>query len=195
MRTMLYFTSDHHFWHANIIEYCKRPFESVEEMNRSMVQSWNDIVTPDDEVYYLGDFSMAARSVEIFTPLLNGIKYLVPGNHDFCHSYHKRSRKPEALAKWIKQYEQWGWIVLPEQTNISIQEIGEVQLCHHPYSDADSEKDKYAAWRPKDNGNWLLCGHVHDKWKTKGKIINVGVDVWDFKPVSIPEILQVIHQQ
>jgi calcineurin-like phosphoesterase family protein len=92
---MLYFTSDHHFWHTNIIKYCNRPFVSVEEMNEALIQNWNDLVLPEDEVYYLGDFSMAARPVEIYTSRLNGIKYLVPGNHDFCHSYNNKSRKLE----------------------------------------------------------------------------------------------------
>lgn len=62
---MIYFTSDHHFWHENIISYCKRPFASVEEMNEKMVQYWNDVVKDKDEVYYLGDFSMAWRPVEL----------------------------------------------------------------------------------------------------------------------------------
>ena len=60
---MLYFTSDHHFWHTNIIQYCNRPFVSIEEMNEVLIQNWNDLVLPEDEVYYLGDFSMAARPV------------------------------------------------------------------------------------------------------------------------------------
>lgn len=69
---MIYFTSDHHFWHANIIRYCNRPFNSVEKMNEILIQIWNDLVAPEDEVYYLGDFSLAARPVEIYTQKLNG---------------------------------------------------------------------------------------------------------------------------
>ena len=192
---MLYFTSDHHFWHNNIIKFCKRPFASVEEMNKTMIQNWNNTVSTEDTIYYLGDFSMAARLAEIYTPKLNGIKYLVPGNHYFCHSYHKKSRTPEGRARWIKHYEDWGWIVLPEQTKLYIPKIGDVHLCHHPYSNLSTEEDKYAQWRPHDYGHWLLCGHIHDKWKIMNHMINVGVAVWDFKPVSVVEIIKIIHNR
>lgn len=127
--------------------------------------------------------------------MLHGVKYLVPGNHDFCHTFHKKSRKTEEHARWIKQYEDYGWNVLPEQTTFFIPEVGEVNLCHHPYGNAQFEEDQYANWRPFNNGNWLLCGHIHEKWKTKEKMINVGVDVWDFKPVSILEITEIMKQE
>ncbi|MBP9692257.1 MAG: hypothetical protein KBD90_02885, partial [Alphaproteobacteria bacterium] len=191
---MLYFTSDHHFWHTNIIRPCNRPFGSVEEMNEVLIQKWNDLVGPEDEVYYLGDFSMAARPVEVYTTRLNGIKFLVPGNHDLCHSYHKRSRTLEHHARWIQQYQDWGWTVLPEQMLLMIPDLGEVKLCHLPYS-INFEGDKYAKWRPHDDGHWLLCGHVHDKWKTMHKMINVGVDAWNFQPVSVIEIMGIIQKE
>jgi calcineurin-like phosphoesterase family protein len=75
---MLYFTSDHHFWHANIIRYCNRPFATIEEMNESMIMAWNEVVSPNDDVYYLGDFSLALRSIELYTTRLNGTKYFMP---------------------------------------------------------------------------------------------------------------------
>lgn len=190
---MLYFTSDHHFWHTNIIKYCNRPFVSVEEMNEALIQNWNDLVLPEDEVYYLGDFSMAARPVEIYTSRLNGIKYLVPGNHDFCHSYNNKSRKLEHRSKWVKQFQDWGWVVLPEQFSINIPEVGNIKLCHHPYTSSDYVNDKFANWRPHNDGSWLLCGHVHQKWKTQNRMINVGIDVWDLKPVSVVQIVKIIQ--
>jgi calcineurin-like phosphoesterase family protein len=190
---MIYFTSDLHIWHANVIKYCTRPYSSVEEMNEMLVKNWNDTVGPDDTVYCLGDFSMAARPVETFTPRLNGTKYLIPGNHDFCHSYHKKSRKEGNRAEWKKKYEEWGWIVLPEQLTYDIPGVAIVNLCHLPYDLAEFEgSDKYLKWRPNDDGRWLLCGHVHEKWKIKGRMINVGVDVWDYKPIPITEIEKII---
>ena len=190
---MLYFTSDHHFWHTNIIRFCNRPFASVEEMNEALIRNWNEIVSPDDEVYCLGDFSMAARPVELYTSRLNGIKHLVPGNHDLCHSYHKKSCTLKGHKRWIKQYQDWGWIVLPEKTAIAIPGIGKFKLCHHPYGGPDSQRDKYAKWRPHDDGSWLLCGHVHHNWKTMGRMINVGVDAWDMKPISILKITTIMQ--
>ena len=189
---MIFFTSDHHFYHANVIKYCARPFTTVEEMNEALVKNWNETVGSDDTVYCLGDFSMAFRSVELYTRRLNGTKYLVPGNHDFCHSYHKKSRNEDKRKEWIKKYEDNGWIVLPEQTTLDLPEIGAVNLCHHPYILIDARDDKYLKWRPNDDGKWLLCGHVHEKWRVVDKMINIGVDQWDFKPVSVEQIQEII---
>ncbi len=188
---MIYFTSDPHYWHANVIAYCGRPHRDVHDMNEALIAGWNEVVTPEDTVYCLGDFSLAYRPVEIVSPRLNGKKFLVPGNHDFCHSYNKKSRNPEKRAEWIKKYEENGWIVLPEQAELNIEGVGSVQMCHHPFV-LDGKDDKYENWRPKDDGRWLLCGHVHEKWKFRDKMINVGVDQWNFKPVSIEEIKKVI---
>ena len=189
---MIYFTSDPHYWHANVIKLCNRPFASVEEMNDAMIKNWNSVVKPEDTVYCLGDFSLALRPAEIYTKILNGTKYLVPGNHDFCQSYHKKSRNAEKRKEWIAKYEEWGWKVLPEQTTLDIPGVATVNMCHHPYVLIGPYDDKYKAWRPKDDGRWLICGHVHEKWKIAGRMINVGVDVWDFKPVPITEIEKII---
>jgi len=160
------------------------------------VKLWNETVGPDDTVYCLGDFSMAFKPVETFTRRLNGIKYLVPGNHDFCHSYHKKARSVENRAKWVKKYEENGWIVLPEQTTLDISGVATVNMCHHPYrlinAAGETYDDKYARWRPKDDGRWLICGHVHERWKIVDRMINVGVDQWGFKPVPITEIEKII---
>lgn len=194
---MVFFTSDLHIYHANVIKYCDRPFSSVEEMNEILVKQWNDTIGPEDTVYCLGDFSMAFRPVETFTTRLNGTKYLVPGNHDFCHSYHKHSRTLEGQANWIQKYIDNGWIVLPEQATLDIPTVGIVNMCHHPYVILDRHDiydDKYTKWRPKDDGRWLLCGHVHEKWRVVNKMINVGVDQWNFKPVSMDQIIKIITE-
>lgn len=197
---MIYFTSDEHFYHSRVIGYCSRPFSSVEEMNESMVRRWNEIITPDDTVYCLGDFSMAFRSVELFSPRLMGTKKLVPGNHDFCHSYHKKSRNPDNQKIWIEKYKEHGWEVLAEQVVIELGDnLAFVDMCHHPYEDDSNKGDKYQRWRPEDEGRVLLCGHIHQHWKTKlspkgSLMINVGVDVWDFKPVSLTQIIELIDE-
>src|ERR1035437_4215616 len=106
---MIYFTSDLHLWHSNIIRFCNRPFSSVEAMNEMLIKNWNDVVKEDDVVYCLGDISLAVRPVEAMTCRLMGKKYLVPGNHDFVHSYNKKSRNPITRQKWIDKYTEWGW--------------------------------------------------------------------------------------
>lgn len=74
---------DTHFFHHNIIEYCNRPFSSVEEMNEVLVDNWNRVVRPMDKVFMLGDFALGARAnVVQIGNRLNGRKTLILGNHD-----------------------------------------------------------------------------------------------------------------
>ena len=79
----VWFTSDTHFGHKNILEYEKeaRPFETVEEMNEALISNWNDTVRPKDIVYHLGDFAFGRSNVEL-AGRLNGRKRLIMGNHD-----------------------------------------------------------------------------------------------------------------
>ena len=80
----IYFWADPHFGHANIMKYCSRPFQSVEEMNEVLVARWNARVKPGDNIYVLGDFMWARRrdDIEMMLSRLNGNKFLVIGNHD-----------------------------------------------------------------------------------------------------------------
>ena len=77
----IYFTSDLHFNHANIIKYCGRPYASKEEMTEALIHNWNETIYPDDTVYILGDF-MWASSWNTILEQLNGRKVLILGNHD-----------------------------------------------------------------------------------------------------------------
>lgn len=80
---MKYFViADTHFDHANIIRYCNRPYNSVEEMNEDLIERWNSVVSKKDVVYILGDFGFGREVVAKFLPRLNGTCYLVKGNHD-----------------------------------------------------------------------------------------------------------------
>jgi calcineurin-like phosphoesterase family protein len=196
---MIYFTSDEHYWHQNVIKYCTRPYTLAQEMNEDMVLKHNMIVRPEDTVVRMGDFSLAFRAVENYAARLMGNKILIPGNHDFCHSYHKKSRTAENQAKWIQKYRDHGFDVLPERTTMDLEGLGTVNLCHHPYDDGTGAGDKYAKWRPVDDGKILLCGHVHEKWRTRRSpngtlMINVGVDVHGFKPVSLDELIQIVKE-
>ena len=79
----IYFIADTHFNHKNILEYCNRPFADVEEMNKILVNNWNDTVKHDDIVYMLGDFCMGNKhEIKKFTEKLNGRKYLCKSNSE-----------------------------------------------------------------------------------------------------------------
>jgi calcineurin-like phosphoesterase family protein len=75
-----WFTSDTHFGHSNIIEYCNRPFGSVEEMDKTIIDNWNSVVKPKDVVFHLGDFSFG--KTKEYKDKLNGTIIHIKGNHD-----------------------------------------------------------------------------------------------------------------
>lgn len=178
---MTWFTSDLHIGHANVIKFCNRPFQSADEMNRELVRRWNAVVKPTDTVYALGDMCfLAARiGVPILSRLL-GNKILIEGNHD---KYSKA------------QYLQAGFRPILREARINIGKIP-VRLSHYPYWPKTEEEKielRYEERRPPEIANeWLLCGHVHEKWKQRGRMINVGVDQWNYAPVSISVIESLI---
>ena len=79
----IFIIGDPHFWHKNIINYCNRPFATVEEMNETLIKNWNKVVGKQDIVYVLGDFALCGkdRIIEVGRAL-NGRKRLILGNHD-----------------------------------------------------------------------------------------------------------------
>lgn len=157
-----YFTSDTHYGHARVIEYSKRPFTNVDEMDEIMIERWNAVVRPGDLVYHLGDFAFtnAERAIAIARQL-RGQKYLIFGNHD------KRLRNdPKFLGNWI-------WAKDLTQIQIGDQRI---TLCHYAMR----------TWASAHHGAWQLYGHSHGTLAENphAKSTDVGVDCWNFAPVS-----------
>lgn len=151
----IWFTSDHHFGHANIIKYCNRPYSSVAEMNALMQVAWNSVVQPGDTVYYLGDFAMQPHMVIEILPTLNGTKILIAGNHDKCHG---------GATKWVEHYMAAGFTSIQRHMDMEIG--GEDVLLHHfPYRNEADPAQKHYGSRPVDRGRWLVHGHVHNRWK------------------------------
>lgn len=191
---MNFYTSDHHFWHGNVIRYCQRPYTSVEQMNELLIKNWNSIVGPEDTVYYLGDFSLSIKAVQNITQRLMGRKILIAGNHDLCHPCNKKSNTPTKMEKNVKKYLDFGWAEVHLQKEINIGEH-KIRLNHLPYleSISESQDQRFPIARPTNDGGTLLCGHVHEKWKSRktengALMINVGVDMWDYFPVPEQEI-------
>lgn len=198
----IFFSSDHHWGHANIIKYCNRPYTDAHEMNKDMIERWNAKVTKNDVVWYLGDFSMNPSNVAAILERLNYKElHLVPGNHDKCFRQDK---------KWVEQYRKWFTsvnFVDPKNRHecnflnntVGFNEV--VNISHFPYkNEGDSGYvDRYNDIRTEDNGKVLLCGHIHEKWKhkftEKGTLmVNVGVDAWDLAPVHMNDLLTYIQE-
>lgn len=178
---MRYFTSDTHFGHTNIIKYCNRPFADAGEMDRHIVATWNATVKPEDVVYHMGDVAFASPDrIKHIVTNLNGYKILILGNHD---------RKAHKMTEY-------GFQETHQSLQILLGDGIQTNLSHYPYRGTDDpyHKTKFDNKNIKDDGRLLLCGHVHDSWKTrpgqfKNHMVNVGMDMWNFKPVSEDEVL------
>lgn len=156
-----FFTSDTHWGHKNIIKYSNRPFADVDEMNEAMIERWNSRVGPEDIVYHLGDIAfMPAKRFEGIAYRLNGIIHVCPGNHD-----------PDdllALDRWAS--------VTPYREIYA--DNKKVIMCHYAMR----------VWNKSHRGALMLYGHSHGSLPGSNQSLDVGVDCWDYYPVTIREI-------
>lgn len=184
-------TSDLHFGHKNILTYCARPFDDLNHMHEMLIKNFNELVGLDDLVYFVGDMSMGQRDQTL--PLfnrLNGYKVLIPGNHDYCHPMHGDVN----FEKWKRHCELYAEF-FDDIIYDNVHQIDDFVLCHFPYNINSSQDDdrNFGDYEPMDIGMPLLCGHVHEKWRIntskKGTfMLNVGVDVQGFYPISLDQI-------
>lgn len=191
----VFFTSDQHFFHKNIIPYCSRPFHYVDEMNEHLIFKYNEKVGNEDTVYHLGDFSMSFSSVEKTLARLNGKKILIMGNHDACsHLFRYKGKVP------IRDYVKAGFSEVYETLELNLDFGGYLTptvLHHFPYEpDANERADRrYINARPLDTGKLLLHGHIHTSWLTvpNKRMFNVGVDrSHEYAPWSLDDITKVL---
>lgn len=182
--TRTWYTADMHFGHANIIDYCSRPWPDVASMDAGLVERWNAVVAPEDTVWVLGDVALSPSKLGPAAEL-NGRKLLVAGNHDSCWTGHRRWHGQ------LARYERAGFDVAVPSGIHHGHQVGAwtVRLSHMPYDGDHADEDRYAEHRPADDGTPLLHGHVHDAWTMRTTArgtpqINVGVDVRGWAPVS-----------
>lgn len=170
----IFFTSDQHYFHKNIISYTNRPFVSVEEMNEVLIENHNKIVKPKDTIYMVGDFCFTDKENTIkLINRLNGNKYLVHGNHDKNIIKNKSSFTGKNLFCEIDLY---------KEINI----VGYPTICLFHYA--------MRTWNKAYHGSWHLFGHSHGKLEPSGKSVDVGVDSSfitgnkEYRPFAIEEI-------
>ena len=177
----VYFTSDTHFNHTNIISYCQRPFKNVDEMNERIIANWNEVVSEDDIIFHLGDFCLGgATEWTRLLDRLNGKIYLIMGNHDRKNIHQGFMDRFEHVAM---------------QMHI---EVGKqrIYLNHYPF----------LCFEGGYKDVWQLFGHVHTR-KTNTGIdagrlqylyptqYDVGVDNNNFAPVSFEQVKRIIGKQ
>lgn len=174
----VFFTSDTHFGHNNIIKYSGRPFKDANHMDEMLIKTWNATVSEDDEVYHLGDVSLTGfeKTLEILNRL-NGKIYLIKGNHE----------KSVLMKSYTR--DRFEWIRDMTEVNINGQAI---TLCHYAMR----------VWNKSHRGSWHLYGHSHNSLETEvwGRSMDVGVDaanviLGDYRPFSFEEISRILSKR
>lgn len=166
------FVGDTHFGHGNVIKYTNRPFAHAREMDEALVERWNSVVQPNDTVYHLGDVGLCAPGIlGRILERLHGTIHLIRGNHD------------KAVLK-APLCERFASVTPLLELNIpdpdSVRGSRHIVLCHY----------KMAVWNKKHWGSWHLFGHSHGAIPDNPNeySLDVGVDCWDYTPVSYERI-------
>lgn len=185
-------TADTHFGHTNIIKFCDRPFESVDEMDRVLIDNHNKVVGSNDIVWHLGDVTLGnfdmARG---YFKQLNG-KIQVLANH---WHHDKRWLPKNYLGPMVLEYPDFvsdiGHVnIVPPMVVLEIEGMGNegrplaITLCHYPL----------AVWDRKHYGGVHCFAHCHSNFSGGEKAIDVGVDnifkVWGkYRPVRLSEVM------
>lgn len=154
-----YFTSDTHFGDHRILRTAKRPFKTIAEHDARLMALWQETVGADDELWFLGDFAPGydAERVGELLAALPGEKHLVTGNND--------NASTRTHPGWASVHD---YVELVEAETLCI-------LCHYPLR----------TWNKSGKGSLDLHGHSHAMLKPLTRQFDVGVDAWDYRPVTL----------
>ena len=158
----LFFTADTHFGDHRTINVNRRPFASVAQMDEEIVDGWNAVVGPQDEVWHLGDVARRAADVPALLARLNGIKHLVRGNND------------DPAVSHVE-----GWASVQDYAEIVVDGVPLV-LCHYPFR----------SWNGQHRRSINLHGHSHGRLKPMPRQFDVGVDARRYRPVTLDALLR-----
>lgn len=170
-----FFIADTHFGHANIIRYCDRPFESKQEHDETLIANWNSLVQKQDTVYHLGDFGFGSPKwlMDKIASRLRGKICLIKGNHD-------KGVIKEPLANRFEIIKDVHLI----QTQKKNQNI-KIFLSHYAH----------LTWPFSNHGSYHLFGHSHSKLRGVGRSCDVGVDCWNFFPITLEQVIEEIEKR
>lgn len=165
-----WFISDSHFSHKNIIDYCNRPFLSIEEMNDTLIYNWNKIVKNNDRVFMLGDFALCGKDkiIEIGQKL-NGRKILILGNHDGAS--------------------------LPTYYNAGFEMVSKFPIIFQDFFILSHEPIEFL---PLNTPFVNIFGHVHNDMRfptitPRGACVSV--ERWNYMPVEFNQLISLIKSE
>ena len=172
----VFWTADSHYGHRNMLKYYPKRGSTVEDMDEMLIRNWNSVVKPGDTVYHCGDFAWSYKDTELekLVRRLNGQIHLILGNHDH---------------KGYKSYRGFAWVGQPYQGKMV--KIGDQSVyCAH-YA--------HTTWAQSHRGTWHVFGHSHGNLQDgaeAGKLrCDVGVDAWDYYPVSMEQLRAVMERK
>lgn len=164
----VFFSSDPHFGHAKLMQFypeTRGKCKTVDHVDALMISNWNNVVSPDDTVFLLGDLGQPLKCVDNCLWQLNGHKILIRGNHD------SKIWKTESIRRHFEDsynsyHEEWidGKFVV---------------MCHYPIWD----------WNAAHHGSYHVHGHLHGRpHNIPGRILDVGMDNHNLTPISFFQI-------
>ena len=191
----IFFSSDQHFGHRNVLRFCGRPYSDEKEMGQALIDNWNSVVTNDDIVVSMGDFFWFndSHSIKKCIDKLNGKEiYLVLGNHDKRESFRRVTDERFHIVDGITHI-----FLRCDDAERWYQKTFEIVCSHYPLM----------TWSHRDRGAINLFGHIHSGWLRscddydqnlplwRGQQLDVGVDNQNFTPVSFEDVLAQLAQQ
>ena len=171
---MYYYIADPHFGHENILNMCRRPFGSIEDMNEALIAAWNGRVTGNDTVFILGDLFFRCDDPESILTRLRGKKRLIVGNHD---------------SSWMDRVDLSRYFVGVDPYLEITDGSRLLTLCHYPL----------LTWKHKLRQNsFMIHGHIHNDTTSdffpllaiRERALNAGVDINGFRPVTFGELAE-----
>lgn len=184
------YIADLHFGHDKVAHL--RGYPSAWHHDLAIIDAWGrSDIGHTTEVFILGDLSAgsaeAERRAHVVIDALPGVKHLVLGNHDRLHPLQKNGRK-----HFTRYAEVFASVSTADQVSIGGHRV---MLSHFPYQgDHDGTEERYAQWRLRDEGRWLVHGHVHEAWKVNGRQINVGFDHWRDRFATDSDITRIMEE-
>lgn len=169
---MTFYTADTHFGHENILKLCNRPFATIEEMNEALIEKWNAKVSGADTVYIVGDMFFRCADPAAVLNRLKGKKILIIGNHD---------------SSWMDKVDLSQYFVDVADLKVITNGRYAITLCHYPL----------LTWKHQQK-SYMIHGHIHGDTSddffplicARERVLNAGMDVNDFVPVTFEELLE-----
>ncbi len=151
-----------YYGHKNVLKYCNRPYDNVDDMNHDIIRKHNKVVSEGDKVIHVGDFTLKNTGfAKDIIRQLNGSHTFIRGSHD----------------KWMKNHKS----VFHEMWE---RKIGNYYICAGHYA--------AYSWPRSHYNSYYLYGHHHGSLELPNKSMDIGVDTNNYYPYSLEEVVKVL---